>query len=90
METTCKLRSAIGNDEECTRGWCAFWERDRTGRALEGGCVLERLGVDFGNVSLAYYLDDLRSALERAAASEAAARSREEVAQLVPPDLAGS
>jgi len=90
METTCKLRSAIGNDEECTRGWCAFWEHDRAGRALEGGCVLERLGVDFGNVSLAYYLNDLRCALERAAADESAAQSRADVAQLVPADLAGS
>ena len=88
METFCKLRAAIGNDEECPRGWCAFWEK---GTAVAGaGCALERLGVDFGNRDLAYHLDDLRRALESARDEEASAAARRDLSQLVPPDLSGS
>src|SRR5205085_5175856 len=27
MDKLCDLTVAIGNVEECPRGWCAFWER---------------------------------------------------------------
>jgi len=98
MEKLCRLQAAIGNDEECPRGWCAFWEGEGRGRglvaprvaAVEPGCLLERLGIDFENVDLAYYLNDVRRALDAAASEAAAARARREVAQLVPADLSGS
>jgi hypothetical protein len=84
MDKLCTLRAAIGNDEECPRGWCAFWERD----AVAPGCVIEHLGLDLSNVQLAYYLNDLRRALDSAAGEHAAAHSRRELARLLPPDLA--
>jgi hypothetical protein len=86
MEKLCTLRAAIGNDEECPRGWCGFWEHG--GAVAQPGCLLERLGLDLSNAQLAYYLNDLRRALDAAAGEDAAARSRRELAQLVPPDLA--
>ncbi len=98
MEKLCRLRAAIGNDEECPRGWCAFWERKGSGQrldpfrvaVLEPGCLLERLDIDFENRELAYYLNELRRALDAAASEEAAARARRELPQLVPADLSGS
>jgi hypothetical protein len=88
MEKLCSLRCAIGSVEECARGWCAFWEHG--GAVVEPGCMIERLGVDVNNVDLAYYLLDLRHALERVRDEEAAALARRDRAALVPPDLSGS
>jgi hypothetical protein len=88
MEKLCKLRAAIGNDEECPRGWCAYWEHG--GAMAESGCALERMGVDFTNRDLVYYLNDLRRALEGARDEEAARTARRDLAQLAPPDISGS
>jgi hypothetical protein len=88
MEKLCRLRAAIGNDEECPRGWCAFWEHG--GGVVEAGCAIERMGVDLENVDLAYYLNDLRRALDQAASEEAAQNARRDLSQLVPPDISGS
>jgi hypothetical protein len=88
MERLCNLRAAIGSAEECPRGWCAFWEKG--GVVAGAGCALERMGVDFANRDLAYYLNDLRRALESARDEEASAAARRDLSQLVPPDLSGS
>jgi hypothetical protein len=87
MEKLCRLRAAIGNDEECPRGWCAFWEPEGTG---QGGCAIERMGLDLANVELAYYLNDLRRALDAAASEDAARTARRDLSQLAPPDISGS
>jgi hypothetical protein len=83
MEKLCTLRAAIGNDAECSRGWCAFWERN-------AGCAIEQTGVDITNLALAYYLNDLRRALDDARSEEAARTARRDLSQLAPPDISGS
>jgi hypothetical protein len=88
MEKFCALSQGIGNDEECPRAWCAFWEHG--GAVAEPGCAIERMGLDLGNIDLAHYLLDLRRALD-GASNEAESRiARERMAELVPPDLSGS
>ena len=79
---------AAGNDAECPRGWCAFWERD--GAVVEPGCAIERLGVDLRDPQLARYLLDLRRELESVRDAEAARAALERPAELTPPDLAGA
>jgi hypothetical protein len=89
METRfCSLSVAAGEDAECPRGWCAFWE---TGGALvEPGCAIERLGVDVRDPQLARYLLDLRRELESVRDAEAARAALERLAELTPPELAGA
>ena len=84
----CALSQAIGNDEECPRAWCAFWEQG--GAVIEAGCAIERFGLDVGNRDLAYYLLDLRRALDAARNEEEADTARRQLARLVPADLAGA
>ena len=73
---SCKLRlAAEGRDELCPRERCAFWEPG--GAVVDGGCLIERLGVDLGTRDLAKYLLETRGRLEQArdmAAAEAAHR----------------
>ena len=88
MNRQCALIKAIGNDAECARGWCPFWEVG--GAVVQSGCQIERLGIDLGNRDLAYFLVDLRRALEGARDTEASARARRELALLVPPELSGA
>lgn len=88
MEKLCRLTAAVGAVDECRRGWCAFWEHG--GAVVEPGCVLKRMSPDLSNVDLAYYLLDLRRALERARDEEASALARRDVGRLGPPDLSGS
>ncbi len=89
METPlCSLSVAAGNDAECPRGWCAFWERG--GAVVEPGCAIERLGVDLRDPQLARYLLDLRRELESVRDAEAARAALERLAELTPPDLAGA
>ena len=87
-EKACALHAAIGNDAECPRAWCAFWEKG--GAVVEGGCEIERIGFDLSNTSLAYYLLDLRQAIEEARDEAAAAQARRQITLLVPPDLSGA
>jgi hypothetical protein len=86
MEKLCDLSRAIGNDEECPRAWCSFWEHG--GAVVEPGCAIERLGLDLANRDLAYYLLELRGALDAAGNEAAAAAAHRQLALLVPPDLA--
>jgi hypothetical protein len=88
MEKLCTLSGVIGNVEECPRGWCAFWEHG--GAVVEPHCAIERMGIDVNNVDLAYYLLDLRRALDSARSEEAARSARRDLAQLVPPDISGA
>jgi hypothetical protein len=87
-ERRCALHAAIGNDAECSHAWCAFWEKG--GAVVEGGCEIERLGLDLSNVDLAHYLLDLRHTLEQARDEEAGERARRELTLLAPPDLSGA
>jgi hypothetical protein len=57
---------------------------------VEGGCGLERLGVDLEDRALAAHLLDLRRMLEQARSEEEAEAARTALAQLVPPDLSES
>jgi hypothetical protein len=95
MDGLCDLHKAIGNVEECPHGWCAFWEREGTGHGLvpsreavvEPGCAIRRMGIDLSNVDLAYYLLDLRRALETAHSAEEAEAARHAFGQVRPPGL---
>jgi hypothetical protein len=86
MEKLCALSQAIGNDEECPRAWCSFWEHG--GAVVEPGCAIERLGLDLSNRDLAHYLLELRGALDAAGNEAAAQAAHRQLALLVPPDLA--
>jgi hypothetical protein len=88
MEKLCGLSQAIGNDQECPRAWCVFWEHG--GAVVEPGCVIERLGIDLSNIDLAHYLLDLRRALDGARNEQEAEVARGQLAMLVPPDLSGA
>jgi hypothetical protein len=88
MEKFCALSQRIGNDEECPRAWCAFWEHG--GAVIEPGCAIERMGLDLRNIDLAHYLLDLRRALDDAHCEDEARIAREQLAELLPPDLSGS
>jgi hypothetical protein len=72
----CTLRlAAEGRTVDCPRERCAFWEAG--GAALQGNCLLERLGVDLRNTDLAAYLLETLGRLEQArdlAEAEAAHR----------------
>jgi hypothetical protein len=80
MEELCELHAALGNVEECSRGWCAFWEHG--GAVVEPGCAIKRIGFDLTNVDLAYHLLDLRRALEQVRSvgeAEAAGRTFDQI-----------
>jgi hypothetical protein len=79
------LSVKLGHAEACPGPRCAFWERG--GAVLPGGCVIERLGIDFTDEALAQHLLDLRHALERTRSSEEAAAALEELGKLAPHDL---
>ena len=81
----CSLSAAVGTIEECPHGWCAFWERG--GAVVEPGCAIERMGVDLTNPDLAYYLLDLRRALEAVRDEEQAAAAQRAFGQVRPPGL---
>jgi hypothetical protein len=84
----CSLSVAVGNDAECPRAWCAFW--DKGGAVVEPHCALERLGIDVSEPRLARYLLDLRRELEDARDAESARAARERFASLAPPDVSGA
>ncbi len=88
VTTFCALSNAIGNDEECPRAWCAFWEHG--GAVVEPGCTIERLGLDLANRDLARHLLELRRTLDGARSVDEADRARRQLAELAPPDLSGA
>ena len=49
----CTLRLAMGVIEACPGERCAFWEPG--GAVVEGGCLIERQGVDVRQADLAEY-----------------------------------
>ena len=60
----CTLRLGTGVTEACRSERCAFWEPG--GAVVEGGCLIERLGVDVRRADLAEYLLETRERLEQA------------------------
>jgi hypothetical protein len=72
----CTLRAATGSEELCPQERCAFWEAG--GAVVDGGCLIERLGVDVRRPDLAAYLLETRKRLEEARdLSEAESAHRE-------------
>ena len=64
-DKTCTLRrSAHGVSEPCSHERCGFWEPG--GAVLEGGCFVERLGIDLHRQDLTTYLLDTLERLEQA------------------------
>lgn len=63
-DKTCTLRrSAHRVSEHCSHDRCGFWEPG--GAVLEGGCLIERLGIDLHRRDLATYLVDTLEFLEQ-------------------------
>jgi hypothetical protein len=61
----CALRlAAEGKNEPCPRERCSFWEPG--GAVVQGGCLIERLGVDLRRPELAAYLLETRECLDQA------------------------
>ena len=72
----CTLRLATGVMETCRQQRCAFWEPG--GAVVEGGCVIERLGLHIFGLDVARYLLETREHLDQARdSSEAEAAHRE-------------
>lgn len=72
----CTLRLATGVMETCRHQRCAFWEPG--GAVIEGGCVIERLGLPIFGPDVACYLLETRERLDQARdSSEAEAAHRE-------------
>jgi hypothetical protein len=70
------LGAETGAIESCPQARCAFWEAG--GAVVEGGCVIERLGLDVRRPDVAGYLLETRKRLEEARdLSEAEAAHRE-------------
>jgi hypothetical protein len=62
---TCILRVAAEQPEEpCPGEACGFWEPG--GAVVDGGCSIERLGLDVRRNDIAAYLLELRERLEQA------------------------
>ena len=87
-QTLCSLSVAVGNNEECPHGWCAFWEHG--GAVVEPGCAIERMGIPMDDPQLARHLLDLRHELERLRDVEAARAALEQLATLAPADVSGA
>jgi hypothetical protein len=88
MEKLCSLSVVAGDDEQCPRGWCAFWECG--GAVFRAGCAIERLGVRIDDPLLARHLLELRRGLERVRDAEAAAAASKHLPALAPPDVSGA
>jgi hypothetical protein len=71
----CTLRLATGVMETCRQQRCAFWEQG--GAVVEGGCAIERLGLNTFGSDVARYLLETRDRLDQARdSSEAEAAHR--------------
>ena len=82
----CSLRlAAEARVEQCPGEPCAFWEPG--GAVIEGGCLIERLGVDLTQQDLAEYLLDVRQLLERRRNSEEAEEAHREFARRLGRDV---
>jgi hypothetical protein len=82
----CILRLAADSTKEaCPRERCAFWEAG--GAVLDGGCVIERLGVDVRRPVLAVYLLETRERIERARDLAEAERAHAEFSRRIGREL---
>ena len=85
-DKTCMLRSsAHGVSERCSHDRCGFWERG--GAVLEGGCLIERLGIDLDRRDLATYLVDTLERLEQARNHAAAEQAHRQFSRRVGVEL---
>jgi hypothetical protein len=77
----CTLRLATGVVEFCPQQRCAFWEEG--GAVVEGGCVIERLGLDVRRSDVAGYLVEVRERLDQARDRSEAEAAHREVARRI-------
>jgi len=63
MLKDCSLSTVVEEPERCPEEACAFWQMG--GDDLEGGCAIERLGLNRVNVDVSTFLLDARHRLER-------------------------
>jgi hypothetical protein len=82
----CSLRlAAEARVEPCPGERCAFWEPG--GAVIEGGCLLERLGVDLTQRDLAEYLLEMREGLDRGRLADEAEEAHREFARRLGRDV---
>ena len=83
---SCMLRLATeGKTESCPRERCSFWEPG--GAVVQGGCLIERLGVDVRRPDLAAYLLATRERLDQARDLAEAERARIEFSRRIGREL---
>ena len=81
-DKTCTLRrSAHGVSERCSHDRCGFWEAG--GAVLEGGCLIEHLGIDLDRRDLATYLVDTLERLEQGRSHAAAEQAHRQFSRRV-------
>jgi hypothetical protein len=79
----CHLQYRLGRVELCPGPGCPFWEAG--GVVLEGGCGLERLGLDLeARPDLVPALADVRRKLDQAVTPDDVAEARALFVRLVP------
>jgi hypothetical protein len=82
----CSLRvAAEGCVEPCPGERCAFWEPG--GAVIEGGCVVERLGLDLTQPDLAEYLLEVRQRVEQGRVAEELEEAHREFARRLGRDV---
>jgi hypothetical protein len=77
----CTLRLATGALELCPQERCVFWEAG--GAVVEGGCVIDRLGLDVRRPDVAGYLVEVRERLGQARDRSEAEAAHDEVARRI-------
>ena len=82
----CMLRlAARGKTESCPHERCSFWEPGAA--VVQGGCLIERLGVDVRLPGLAAYLLETRERLDQARDLVEAERAHNEFSRRIGREL---
>ena len=82
----CRLERAVGREALCTFERCPFWEEG--GAVVEGGCALERLGIDLdSSPGFAQWLLEMRHKLAEARTPEERAEALRLFQEVLPPGL---
>ncbi len=82
----CRLERTAGREATCTFERCPFWEEG--GAVVEGGCALERLGIDLdSSPGFAHWLLEMRRTLEEARTPEERAEALRLLREVLPPGL---
>lgn len=82
----CMLRlAAEGRVEQCPQEQCSLWEPG--GAVVQGGCLIDRLGVDLHRPGLAAYLLEVCERLDRSRDLNAAEAAHREFSRRLGRDL---